>query len=152
ILNAVDFSLLAKTIPTNSETAILVYDREITDAKVLLTSTSNAVGIGHLAAIKAASMLNERNRTVIQIMGDPVDNYSLAMRHGFDNTFLEYNNHHVFTKPALDWEPANALKVVADYDREKTLDNVGVIFAHSAELLTPIAYYLKNKASPKKGV
>src|SRR5262249_31675478 len=61
ILNAVDFTLLAKNIPKNSETAILVYDREITDAKVLLTSTSDAVGIGHLAATKAASILNERS-------------------------------------------------------------------------------------------
>ena len=152
ILNAVDFTLLAKNIPKNSETAILVYDREITDAKVLLTSTSDAVGIGHLAATKAASILNERSRTVIQIMGDPGDNYSLAIRQGFDTTFLGYTSYDVFTKPALDWEPANALKVVADYDRAKTLDNVGVIFAHSAELLTPIANYLKNQVSPKKGV
>ena len=137
ILNPVDFSLLARNIPNNSETPILVYDREIMDAKVTLTSTSDAVSIGRLAAMKAASVLNESNNTVIQITGDPGDNYSLAVRQGFDTAFLQYNNYSVFTKPALDWEPANALKVVTDYERlTKTLDNIGVIFAHSAELST----------------
>jgi ribose transport system substrate-binding protein len=100
--------------------------------------------------MQAASVLNESKYTVIQITGDPGDNYSLAVRQGFDTEFLGYN--YVFTKPALDWEPANALKVVIDYERmTKTLDNVGVIFAHSAELLTPIVHYLQNRANSKRG-
>jgi ribose transport system substrate-binding protein len=153
ILNAVDFTLIARSIPETPESTILVYDREITDAKVALTSTADATNIGVLAATHAGKFLSEQNYTVIQITGDPGDNYSLAIRKGFDSVLLAHTGYKIYTKSALNWNPANALKIIMDYDRtEHTLEHVGVIFAHSAELLTPIVHYLQSKTPSKQNI
>ena len=101
ILNAVDFTLIARSIPETPESIILVYDREITDAKVALTSTADATNIGVLAATHAGQFLSEQNYTVIQITGDPGDNYSLAIRKGFDSVLLAHTGYKIYTKSAL---------------------------------------------------
>ena len=83
IMNAVDFDAMVPGIEQARAAGIPVlnYDRQIRSAEFALTSLAGTVEIGQIAAGEAIRLLSERHGSpsgkVLQILGDPGDNYTL---------------------------------------------------------------------------
>ena len=138
ILNAVDFDAVVPGIEKARAAGIpvVVYDRLIRSTKVDLTSVSGNVQIGVISAGEIIRMLKERNGavkgTVLQVLGDPGDSYTLDIQQGFEATIASQKDVKVITKAAMQWEASNA----ADIVEQQILVNpdIDVIFAHAAHL------------------
>ncbi len=90
IMNAVDFDAIVPGVEEAKAAGIPVlnYDRQIRSTEFALTSVAGTVEIGRVAAGEAVRLLTERNGgptgKVLQILGDPGDNYTLDIQQGFE--------------------------------------------------------------------
>ena len=138
ILNAVDFDAAVSGIEKARAAGIpvVVYDRQIRSVEVDFTSVSGNVQIGVIAAGEIARLLEERNGapkgTVLQILGDPGDSYTLDIQQGFEATIADFPDVELITKAAMQWEASNA----ADIAEQQVLVNpdIDLIFSHAAHL------------------
>ncbi len=152
ILNAVDFDAVVPGIEKARAAGIpvVVFDRLIKSTLVDLTSVSGNVQIGVIAAGEIARLLTERNGsakgTVLQILGDPGDSYTLDIQEGFEATIAKHTEIKLITKAAMQWEASNA----ADIAEQQILVNpdIDLIFNHAAHLSGAVQAVLE--ASGKK--
>jgi ribose transport system substrate-binding protein len=134
---------------------ILIYDRLMPDVEIDLAAVADAELIGRLAALEAVRLLRSRYEdkikgTILQILGDPEDNYSADVQLGFLTTLANFREIKLMTGAAIHWDPANALKIAKDYI---TLDNsIDIIFAHGAELIVPIVSHLRRVGRKKADI
>ena len=150
IMNAVDFDSIIPGVEQAKAAGIPVlnYDRLIRDAEFDLTSVAGTVEIGEIAAQEAIRLLEERNGdasgTVLQILGDPGDNYTLDIQQGFEDVMAaEAPEVEIITKAAMQWEASNAGDIVED--QLLVNDDIDLIFAHAAHLTVPIVSILEGK-------
>lgn len=144
ILNAVDSFSIGKTLHEirPSRTPVLVYDRMLPlEYDFDFASISDAESIGRLGASKVIEILqldrnDQSHKTILQIVGDPGDSYSLRVLQGFRTAFKDYKNSEVITVPAIGWEPANARKAAEDI--LKTNPKIDIIYCHSADLAAAV--------------
>jgi uncharacterized protein YjbI with pentapeptide repeats len=146
ILNAVDFSIpdLPEVIATIRKQGIrvLLYDRPVRGAQVDYTSAPDGFDIGKAAAQKALLLLKERNitsGTILQILGDPRDNFSLDVQLGFQseiNTDPQARNLQVLARSAIDWQAENAGKIAQEILTPGS--SIPLIFCHGSHLTPPI--------------
>ncbi len=138
ILNAVDFDAVVPGIEKARAAGIpvVVFDRLIRSTMIDLTSVSGNVEIGVISAGEIARLLKERNGavkgTVLQILGDPGDSYTLDIQKGFEATIAKHKDVKLITKAAMQWEASNA----ADIVEQQILVNpdIDLIFSHAAHL------------------
>jgi ABC-type sugar transport system substrate-binding protein len=154
IVNAVDALSIggalraaqAKGIP------ILVYDRMLPIEEAFdFASVSNAEAIGKMAANQAIELLSRISgspapKTILQIVGDPGDTYSLRVLAGFQTTLRESKDINVITVPAMGWEPANAYMLA----KEHLELHPALIFCHSSDLAAAIIPLVKPDIKANK--
>lgn len=147
ILAAVDFDSMIPGIETARAAGIpvLVYDRQITSTLVDFTSVAGTVEIGRRVAAEVTRLLNERRGkvegTVLQILGDPGDNYTLDIQTGFEEEMKKQPEVQIISKAAMQWEPSNA----GDIAEDQLLVNpdIDLIFTHAGHLAVPVVAVLE---------
>lgn len=138
ILAAVDFNAVTPGVDAAKAAGvpIIVFDRQVRSTDFALTSVSGNVDIGRIAGREIIRLLEEKNGsasgTVLQILGDPGDNYTLDIQIGFEEVVAESPDIEVITDAALNWEASNA----ADIAENELLANpdIDLIFGHAAHL------------------
>ncbi len=150
IMNAVDFDSIVPGIEKARAAGIPVlnYDRQIRTTEFELTSVAGTVEIGQIAAGEAIRLLKERygepKGKILQILGDPGDNYTLDIQKGFEERMAaEAPNVELITKAAMQWEASNAANIVED--QLLVNPDIDLIFAHAAHLTVPIISILEAK-------
>jgi ribose transport system substrate-binding protein len=150
IMNAVDFDAIVPGVEKARAAGIPVmnYDRQIRTTEFELTSVAGTVEIGDVAAGEAIRLLTERNGgatgTVLQVLGDPGDNYTLDIQQGFEQVMGdEAPEVEIITKAAMQWEASNAADIVED--QLLVNDDIDLIFGHAAHLTVPIVAILEAK-------
>lgn len=150
IMNAVDFDLIVPGVEKARAAGIPVvnYDRQIRTTSFELTSVAGTVEIGQVAAGEAIRLLTERygepKGKVLQILGDPGDNYTLDIQQGFEERMAaEAPDVEIITKAAMQWEASNAADIVED--QLLVNEDIDLIFGHAAHLTVPIVSILEAK-------
>jgi ribose transport system substrate-binding protein len=150
IMNAVDFDSIVPGIEKARAAGIPVmnYDRQIRSTEFELTSVAGTVEIGRVAAGEAIRLLTDRHGAaegkVLQVLGDPGDNYTLDIQMGFDEVMAaQAPDVEIITKAAMQWEASNAADIVED--QLLVNDDIDLIFAHAAHLTVPIVAVLEAK-------
>jgi ribose transport system substrate-binding protein len=143
IMNAVDFDAIVPGIEQARAAGIPVlnYDRQIRSTEFELTSVAGTVEIGQIAAGEAVRLLSERHGEpagkVLQILGDPGDNYTLDIQKGFEERMAaEAPNVEIVTNAAMQWEAENAGTILED--QLLVNPDIDLIFAHAAHLTVPL--------------
>ena len=81
---------------------------------------------------------------MLQILGDPGDNYTLDIQKGFEEVMAkEAPEVEIISKPAMLWEPTNAGKVFED--QILVNPDIDLVFAHSGHLTVPIVSIMEAK-------
>jgi ribose transport system substrate-binding protein len=136
ILNAVDAATITASVDKARQAGIpvLVYDRFIQDTTTDFHSVVGTIKIGNMAADEVARLLKEKNGdakgTVLEIMGDPGDNYTVLIDQGFQEKIkADYPNIQVIAKPTAGWEPTVAASIVDD--QLTANEKIDLIFVHA---------------------
>jgi ribose transport system substrate-binding protein len=150
IMNAVDFDAIVPGVEKARAAGIKVlnFDRQIRTTKFELTSVAGTVEIGQLAAGAAIDLLKQRHQAVrgkvLQILGDPGDNYTLDIQQGFEEVMArEAPDVEIITKAALQWEATNAGKIFED--QLLVTPDIDLVFCHAAHLTVPIVGIMEAK-------
>lgn len=138
ILAAVDFDAVTPGVDAAKAAGVpvIVFDRQVRSTDFALTSVSGNVDIGRIAGAEIKRLLEERKGSssgkVLQILGDPGDNYSLDIQIGFEEIMADLPDIELITDAALNWEASNA----ADIAENELLANpdIDLIFSHAAHL------------------
>jgi ribose transport system substrate-binding protein len=148
IMNAVDFDAIVPGIEKARAAGIPVlnYDRQIRSTQFELTSVAGTVEIGQIAAGEATRLLTERHGSpkgkVLQILGDPGDNYTLDIQKGFEERMgAEAADVQIITHAAMQWEAENAGTILED--QLLVNPDIDLIFAHAAHLTVPLIAILE---------
>ena len=147
ILAPVDFNAVAPGVEAAAEAGVpvIIFDRQVRSEVFALTSVSGNVDIGRIAGREIARLLEEENGSasglVLQILGDPGDNYTLDIQVGFEEVMADYPDIEVITDAALNWEASNA----ADIAESELLANpeIDLIFGHAAHLTDAVRAVLE---------
>ena len=150
IMNAVDFDSIVPGVEKARAAGIKVlnYDRQIRTTEFELTSVAGTVEIGRIAAGEAIRLLTERHGEakgkVLQVLGDPGDNYTLDIQQGFEEVMAAQGpNVELVTKAAMQWEASNAADIVQD--QLLVNPDIDLIFCHAAHLTVPIISILEGE-------
>ncbi|MDX1547222.1 MAG: sugar ABC transporter substrate-binding protein [Rhodothermales bacterium] len=126
---------------------VLAFDRLVTGTQVDLSVVAGTVEMGRMAAREIVRLLEARHGaaqgTVLQIMGDPGDNYTLDIRQGFEETMQGYPRVQVVTKAAMQWEASNAGDIAED--QLLVQPDLDLIFVHAAHLAVPVVAVLEAR-------
>ena len=148
IMNAVDFDAIVPGVEEARAAGIPVlnYDRQIRSTEFELTSVAGTVEIGRVAAGEAIRLLTERHGEprglVLQILGDPGDNYTLDIQQGFEEIMAaEAPDVEIVTNAAMQWEAENAGTILED--QLLVNPDIDLIFAHAAHLTVPLVAILE---------
>jgi ribose transport system substrate-binding protein len=156
ILNAVDASTITASVDKSRSAGIpvLVYDRFIQDTQVDFHSVVGTIKIGQMAAQEIVRLLKEKNGeekgTVLEIMGDPGDNYTILIDQGFQEAMKAYPNIEVLAKPTAGWEPTVAASIVDD--QLTANPETDLIFVHADFRATSIIPVLQSHGLDKGAV
>jgi len=152
VLAAVDFNALKPQIEAARAAGIPVmqFDRQITSTPSDLTSVAGTVEIGQVAATEIERLLKEKNGsvkgTVLQVLGDPGDPYTLDIQKGFEEKMKAFPDVTIISHPAMQWEASNAGSIVSD--QLLANPNIDLIFVHAAHL--SVAAVASLEAAGKK--
>jgi ribose transport system substrate-binding protein len=120
ILNAVDSATIVAGVNKARAAGIpvLVYDRFITDTNVDFHSVVGTVKMGQMSAAECLKILKKKygseKGSVIELMGDPGDMYTVLIDQGFQDTLKRYPNIKVVAKDSAGWEPTVAARALDD--------------------------------------
>ncbi|MDX6752017.1 sugar ABC transporter substrate-binding protein [Geminicoccaceae bacterium 1502E] len=150
IMNAVDFDAIVPGIEKARAAGVKVlnYDRQIRTTGFDLTSVAGTVEIGHVAAGEAIRLLEEKHGEakgkILQILGDPGDNYTLDIQEGFEEVMAEKAPEvEIVTKAAMQWEATNAGRIFED--QILVNPDIDLVFAHAAHLTVPVVAIMEAK-------
>lgn len=120
ILNAVDSATIIAGVNKARAAGIpvLVYDRFITDTTLDFHSVVGTVKIGQMTAAECLKILKKKygaeKGSIIELMGDPGDMYTVLIDQGFRDSLKQYPNIKVVAKDSAGWEPTVAARVLDD--------------------------------------
>lgn len=148
ILAAVDFAAVTPGVDAAkaANVPVIVFDRQVRSTDFALTSVSGNVDIGRISGREIVRLLEEKNGSasgkVLQILGDPGDNYTLDIQIGFEEVIADHPDIEVITDAALNWEASNA----ADLAENELLANpdIDLIFSHAAHLSDAVRSVLES--------
>ncbi len=130
---------------------IIAFDRKITETKIDFTSAGGNEKIGIYAGEEAARQLKEKYGTVkgsvLHIMGDPGDMYSILVGGGFEKVMSKYPDVQITTKIADGWEASNAADIADDW--LVAHPETDMIFSHAEHLAAAIVSVLETKGYGK---
>ncbi|MFW6180210.1 MAG: sugar ABC transporter substrate-binding protein [Spirochaetota bacterium] len=153
IIAACDSSAVADSIARARAQGIpvIVFDRSITETEVDFSSVAGCYRIGVLAGGEIAGLLKEKYGSVkgriLDIMGDPGDQYTVLIEEGFQDVMKDYPDVEITTKIADGWEASNAADIadnwlVANPDTD-------LIFSHAEHLAAAITSVLQTRGYRK---
>jgi ribose transport system substrate-binding protein len=130
---------------------VIAFDRVISETKVDFHSVAGCYRMGVLAAGEIARLLKEKHGevkgTILDIMGDPGDSYTVLIEEGFQDTMKKHPNVSIATKIADGWDATNAANVADDYLVAKP--DTDLIFSHAEHLAAAITSVLETKRIKK---
>jgi ribose transport system substrate-binding protein len=130
---------------------VIAFDRVISETKVDFHSVAGCYRMGVLAAGEIARLLKEKHGevqgTILDIMGDPGDSYTVLIEEGFQDTMKKHPNVSIATKIADGWDATNAANVADDYLVAKP--DTDLIFSHAEHLAAAITSVLQTKGYKK---
>jgi len=130
---------------------VIAFDRIVSSTKVDFTSVAGCKRMGILVAGEVARLLKEKNGsvkgTVLDIMGDPGDSYTVLIEEGFQETMKQYPAVQIATKIANGWEASNAANIADDY--LVAYPKTDLIFSHAEHLAAAISAVLETKGYEK---
>jgi len=135
ILNAVDSATIVGSADDarNAGIPVLVYDRFITDTKIDFHSVVGTIKMGNIAADEVVRLLQEKRGeakgVVLEIMGDPGDQYTVLIDQGFQDSLSKYPDIEVIAKDTAGWEPTIGANIVEDQITARK--DIDIIFCHS---------------------
>jgi ribose transport system substrate-binding protein len=148
ILNAVDGSALTASVnkAKNEGIPVLVYSRTIKDTTIVFTSVTGAMRYGEMGATECVKFLkkkyNEEKGSIIELMGDTGDMYTVLIDQGFRESLAKYPNISVVAKDAAGWDPTVTARILDD---QLTAGNkFDIIFIHADFRVTAITPVLQN--------
>jgi ribose transport system substrate-binding protein len=125
---------------------VIVFDRTITETEVDFSSVAGCKKIGILAAGKIAGLLKEKygtvKGTILDIMGDPGDMYTVLIEEGFQETMAQYPDVKITTKIADGWEASNAADIADDWLVANP--DTDLLFPHADHFVGPIVAVLES--------
>lgn len=131
---------------------VISYDRVISETTLDFTSVAGCYQMGVNSAHEIVNLLQKKNGevrgSILDIMGDPGDSYTILIEQGFRDIMKDYPDVKIETKIALAWDPVNAGNIADDY----LLANpeVDLIFIH-ADVLAPAVVSVLETKGFKKG-
>lgn len=130
---------------------VIAFDRIISSTPVDFTSVAGCKLMGVMAAQEISRLLKERygavRGSVLDIMGDPGDSYTVLIEEGFQETMKQYPNVSIATKIATGWEATNAANIADDY--LVAYPKTDLIFSHAEHLAAAITSVLQTKGYNK---
>jgi ribose transport system substrate-binding protein len=130
---------------------VIAFDRIISSTKVDFSSVAGCYRMGVLVAGEVARLLNEKygsvKGTVLDIMGDPGDSYTVLIEQGFQDTMKPYPDVQITTKIANGWEASNAANIADDW--LVAYPDTDLIFSHAEHLAAAISSVLDTKGYKK---
>jgi len=153
IIAACDASAVVDSIEKarGEDIPVIVFDRTITETKVDFTSVAGCKKIGILAGGEIARLLKEKHGevkgTILDIMGDPGDMYTVLIEEGFQEVMAQYPNVEISTKIAQGWEASNAANIADDW--LVAYPDTDLIFSHAEHLAAAIVSILETKEYKK---
>lgn len=130
---------------------VIVYDRTVTQTYVDFTSMAGTKEIGIAAGHEIARLLKEKygevRGTVLDIMGDPGDNYTVDIEEGFREVMLEYPDVEITTKAAYGWEATTGGNIADDW--LVIHPDTDLIFPHADHMTQAVATVLEMRGYEK---
>lgn len=130
---------------------VIAFDRIVSSTPVDFTSVAGCKLMGVMAAGEISRLLKEKNGevkgSVLDIMGDPGDSYTVLIEEGFQETMKQYPNVSIVTKIATGWEATNAANIADDY--LVAYPKTDLIFSHAEHLAAAITSVLQTKGYKK---
>jgi len=130
---------------------VIAFDRVISSTQVDFHSVAGCYQMGVLAAGEIARLLKEKHGevkgTILDIMGDPGDSYTVLIEEGFQDTMKKHPNVKIATKIANGWDATNAANIADDYLVVKP--DTDLIFSHAEHLAAAITSVLETKKLKK---
>jgi len=130
---------------------VIVFDRTIKGTWTDFSSVAGCKKIGILSAGEIARLLKERKGkvegTILDIMGDPGDMYTVLIEEGFQETMKKYPGVKITTKVADGWAADKAANIADNWlvANPKT----DLIFSHAEHLAAAIVAVLETKGYGK---
>lgn len=153
IIAACDASAIVVGIEKAREKGIpvIVFDRTIKETEVDFSSVAGCKRIGILAAGEIARLLKEKygevKGTVLSIMGDPGDMYTVLIEEGFQETMAKYPNVKITTKIAHGWEASKAADIADDWLVARP--DTDLLFPHAEHMAASITSVLETRGYKK---
>jgi len=148
ILTAVDGHKIDRDTIASARRAgirILLYDRPVS-VETDFVSITDAEKTGEQAAESAVALLKEMvggKGQILQILGDPADNWARSVQIGFERKLAETAPEvEVISKPAMNWDPNNARKVAGE--QLTSNQDIKIVFAHAADLADAVVDVFKG--------
>ena len=127
---------------------VIAFDRTITETEVDFTSVAGCKKIGILAGGEIARLLEEKHGevkgTILDIMGDPGDQYTVLIEEGFQEVMAQYPNVEISTKIAQNWAADNAANIADNW--LIAYPDTDLIFSHAEHLAAAIVSILETQA------
>lgn len=132
---------------------VIALGRTIDQTKVDMTVIAGTIAMGNLAGITTETMLKKKygtvKGTVLEVMGDPADNFSTEVGQGFHAIVDKNKSLKIIIKTTKDWEPSRAASTVED--QLTTNKDIDLIFLHSDWLASGVVAYLEQQKYGKTG-
>ena len=133
---------------------VIVFDRTISETKVDFSSVAGCRRIGILAGGEIARLLKEKygsvKGTILDIMGDPGDMYTVLIEEGFQEVMADYPDVEITTKIADGWEASNAADIADDWLVARP--DTDLIFSHAEHLAAAITSVLETQGLSKNQI
>jgi ribose transport system substrate-binding protein len=145
ILNAVDSSTIVSSVEDARKAGIpvLVYDRFIQTTKLDFHSVVGTIKMGNIGAEECLKVLKAKYGSekgkILEIMGDPGDQYTVLIDQGFQDTLKQYPDIKVVAKDTAGWEPTIGANILSD--QLTAAKDIDIVFCHSdgrATALIPV--------------
>jgi ribose transport system substrate-binding protein len=136
ILNAVDVSTITASVEKARAAgiAVMVYDRFIQDTPTDFHSVVGTIKIGQIAAAEIVRLLTQKNGepkgSVLEVMGDSGDSYTVMIDQGFMADLKKYPNITVVSKPTPGYEVTTTASIVDD-QLTANKNKIDLIFVHA---------------------
>lgn len=136
ILNAVDVSTITSSVEKARAAGIpvIVFDRFIQNTQTDFHSVMGTIKLGQIAAGEIARLLKEKNGsekgTVLEVMGDSGDSYTVMIDQGFMDEMKKYPDIKVVSKTTPGYEITTTANIVDD-QLTANQNKLDIIFIHS---------------------
>lgn len=138
----------------NAGIPVIAFDRIISKTTVDFTSVAGCKRMGIAAAQETVNLLKKKygevKGSVLDIMGDPSDSYTVLIEEGFQETMKDYPNVKIATKIAEKWEASKAGDIADDF--LLVYPETDLIFTHADHLAAAVVSILQTKGYAKNDI